>query len=246
MQWQSATESEELMFSNEKYYVTNHDYFNTGGGCMVSIFTVYDRQLNTTRYVIANEEGFSMQTADTISCAEEFEHEELERIIIGAWDWSALTCEPAPWDMLFEDEDWKLYKHCQFEFYKKDCHGGKYRKEISVEWLSPELMDKLTPDCFDWLRVNNVNVETDGDNVFVPQAYTDYLQELSDKKLQAIKDFKQWFDEIVSADNFEERMQRLYDEPITLSFDGKSVELPFDADTYDTISGLLKDVIKEW
>lgn len=234
------------MFSNEKYYVINHDYFNTGGGCMVSIFTVYDRKLNTTRYVVANEEGFSWQTANTVSCAEEFEFEELDKIVLGAWDWSALTCEPAPWDMLFEDDEWKLYKYCQFEFYKSDCSNGKYRKEISAEWLSPELMDRLSPECFDWLRTNNVNVETDGHNVYVPQAYVDYQQEQADKRLQQIKDFKQWFDEIIAADDFEKTMQRLYDEPIKLTFDGKSVDLPFDADTYDAISGLLKNVIKEW
>ena len=234
------------MFSNEKYYVTNHEYFNSGGGCMISIFTVYDRQLNATRYVIANEEGFNMQTADTISCAEEFDDEELTKIILGAWDWSVLTCEPAPWDMLFEDEDWKLYKYCQFEFYKKDCRAGKYRKTIPVEWLSPELFDKLTPQCTEWLRVNNMDVETDGSNVFVPSEYTDWLNEQYEKKLQNIKDFKQWLDNLINDAFVDDSIEKYYDETFKLSFKDKSVELPFDANVYNCVSELLKDVIEEW
>lgn len=241
------------MFSNEKFYVTNHDYFNTGGGCMVSLFTVYDRQLNATRYVVANDEGFNYATADTISCAEEFEHEELERIIIYAHDWDALTCEPAPWDMLFEDDEWKLFKYCQFEFYKKDCKHHKYTVQVPVEWLPPELYDTTTPALREWLHANDAVVETDGTRVIVPDAYIDWTKEQSDKKLQEVKDFKQWFEESLDKafaelndTGNEQPINELYDSEIELTFRGRSIKLHFDARTYESVSSLLKEVIEDW
>lgn len=234
------------MFSNEKYYVTNHDYFNTGGSIMVSIFTVYDRKLNTTRYVIANEEGFNVQTADTISCAEEFEHEELEKIVLESHDWSALTCEPAPWDMLFEDDDWKLYKYCQFEFYKRDCKHFKYKVKVPANWLTPEMYDKLSPAERNWLMENDVDVETDGESFQMPQAYYDCKKEQYEKQLQELKNFKEWLDDLVNKALADETIEKLYNEKIKLTFKGKEIELEFDADNYNNVSLLLGDAIENF
>ena len=234
------------MFSNEKYYVTNHDYLNTGGGCMVSIFTVYDRKLNATRYIVANDEGFNVQTADTIHCAEEFDQEELDKIVLEAHSWSTLTCEPAPWEMLFEDDDWKLYKYCQFEFYKRDCRHCRYQVDMPVEWLSPELYDSLTTECKEWLRAHDEHVKTDGERVYLPQEFSQWLTERDNKRLQALKDFKEWLDSLVGADNPEDDIERCYNHCFTLSFMGKSAELPFYAETYENISELLDSTIKDW
>ena len=213
---------------------------------MVSIFTVYDRQQNTTRYVISNEEGFSWQTANTISCAEEFEHEELEKIILGAWDWSALTCEPAPWDMLFEDEEWKLYKYCQFEHYKRECRHYKYKVKVPANWLTPEMYERLTPAARAWLMENDVDVETDGEYFQMPKAYDDYLEEINNKRLQELKDFKEWLDKLVNDALAEDDVDKFYDEDFTLSFKGREVKLFFDADTYNNVSDLLKAAIEDF
>lgn len=210
---------------------------------MVSIFTVYNHRDKVARYVIANEEGFNVQTIDTVSCEREFDDSELDDIILENHDWSALTCEPAPWDMLFEDEEWKLYKYCQFEFYKRDCLRFKHRVNVPVQWLPPELYDKLTTEAKDWLMANDVDVETDGNDVWLPEAYTDYREEQLQKQLQGLKDFKEWLDNLVSAEHPEEDIERLYNETFKLSFNGREVELDFDADNYSHVSDLLQAAI---
>lgn len=231
------------MFKNEKYLVTDHNYLNTGGGCMVSIFTVYNHVDNVVRYVIANEEGFNVQTVDTVTCEADFDEKQMEAIIVEAHDWSALTCEPAPWDMLFEDEEWKLYKHCQFEYYKRDCQRFKTKVEIPYEWLLPELQDRVSTMAREWLIANHENVKTDGNGVWLPEAFNDYMEEQLNKQLQEIKDFKQWFDGLIGADQPEEDIERLYSEEITLTFNGRSIKLDFDANTYSNVSDLLENII---
>lgn len=232
------------MFKNEKYLVTDHNYMNTGGGIMVSIFTVYNHKDNVVRYVIANEEGFNVQTVDTISCEfDDFNQELMEDIVIEYHDWSALTSEPAPWDMLFEDEEWKLYKYCQFEFYKRDCQRFKTKVEIPYEWLLPELQNRINSMARNWLIANEENVKTDGNDVWLPDAFSDYMEEVLNKKLAAIKDFKQWLDNLVGEELEAETIESLYDSEFTLSFLGREVKLEFDADTYNNISDLLKDAI---
>ena len=234
------------MFSNDKYYVTDHNYFNTGGNCMVSIFTVYDRTINETRFVVANDEGFNYQTADTISCAEEFDFEELEAIILETHNWEALTTEPAPWQHNFADEDWELFKYCQFEFYKKDCQYFKTKVKLPVEWLLPELYTKLAPAAIEWLHANEQDIETDGEHVFMPDAYVSWQSEQLDKQLEALKDYKKWLDDLVCDALDAEDIEKYYNCNFKLTFNGREVELPFEARTYQAVSDLLKDVIEDW
>ena len=210
---------------------------------MVSIFTVYNHRDNVVRYVIANEEGFNVQTVDTVSCEREFDDSELEHIILENHDWSALTCEPAPWDMLFEDEEWKLYKYCQFEYYKRDCLRFKHRVKVPSNWLLPEMYERLTPEARAWLMENDVEVETDGSNFWMPKAYDDYREEQLQKQLQELKDFKEWFDKLADDGLADGTIEELYDEPIKLSFKGREIELYYDADNYNNVSLLLRDAI---
>lgn len=231
------------MFSNEKYLVTDHNYLNTGGGCMVSIFTVYNHKDNVVRYVIANEEGFNVQTVDTVTCEADFDEKQMEAILIECHDWSALTCEPAPWDMLFEDEEWKLYKYCQFEYYKRDCQRFKTKISIPGNWLTTEMYERLSNTARIWLSENDVVVKTDGENIWLPDAFYDYMEEVLSKKLAAIKDFKQWLDNLVCENLNNDTMEKLYNEEFTLSFLGRSVTLEFDADTTSNVLSLLNDVI---
>lgn len=236
------------MFKNEKYLVVDHKYLNTGGNTMVSIFTVYNHRKNTTLYIVANEEGFNVQTVDTVSCEfSDFDEKQMEAIVIGYYDWDTLTCEPAPWDMLFEDEEWKLYKYCQFEFYKKDCKHFRTKIGVPYEWLPNDLFQQLTADAVEWLRANDENVKTDGETIELPDAYNDYLKEKLDKELQALKDFKEWLDKLVGGALVDEKvMERLYEKSFKLSFNGKEVELCFDADNYNNISDLLQAAIENF
>ena len=77
---------------NKRFAVIDHEYYNTGGNCMVSIFTVFDKQNNATRYVLMNDEGFQLATVDVICNDEMFEtDEERDAAILGYWSIDDLT-----------------------------------------------------------------------------------------------------------------------------------------------------------
>lgn len=62
----------------------------------------------------------------------------------------------------------------------------------------------------------------------------------TEQELQAIKDWKRWHDDLPIND--------LVDLPdyYTVSFNGKTVRIPFNADTFSSIGQLLRSTIEEW
>lgn len=225
---------------NKRFAVTDHEYFNTGGNCMVSIFTVYDKQKNATRYVLMNEEGFQFATADTIRNDEMFEtDEERDATMLGYWSLNDLTMEPC-WDQhQFTDEEWELFKYCQFEFYKEDCKYFNRKVHLPAEHLTVELHQQLAAEVIEWHYKNAQLFATDGYTV-EPSSFCDVEQVVRlGRELQQIKDFRDWH--LTQAADSE-----LYGEHYVISFNGRSVKLPYDADTFNTIDDLLKNTIEEW
>lgn len=240
----------------EKFTVTNHEYINTGGNTMVSIFTVYDHQENLSRYVIANEEGFSLQTIDTITCElADFSDEMMEKVILCNYAWSVLTTEPC-WDQpQFADEDWELFKYCQFAFYKEDCRYFKTKVRLPINELPTALFQEyITADYFEWAKDNDPCVETDGYIVYLNESYEPPVEDTKaespsenlDRQLQDIKDFRRWFNDLIGPRASEEDLQKLYEGFITISVAGNSVKLPFDADVFNNVDHVLKRAIEEW
>ncbi len=233
--------------TNNKFTVVNHTYLNTGGNTMVSIFTVYDRLAFSTRYVVANDEGFNWQAADTITNEQlrdmmDNDPEFAANVIIGHFSWGDLTSEPAPFDPHFTEEEFELFKYCEYEFYKQDCKYFDRKVFVAAHQLPNNLYGMLTDECIKWHEDNHCDFLTDGYMVYVNSEYEDYVREQSDRELQDIKDFKKWFDTLCS----EENLDRLYDTYITICVDGNSVKIPFGAQPYNLIDDLLEDTIKEW
>lgn len=137
---------------------------------MVSIFTVYDRAEKGLRYMIANDEGFNWQTMDTVG-HEPQEDLDYDEITLGTFDWSALTTEPSFDQHQFTDEEWELFKHCQFEFYKEYCSYFKSPIELTIEDLPIDLLNKLTPEAIEWHRKNEASILTDGYSVACNDLY---------------------------------------------------------------------------
>lgn len=215
---------------------------------MVSIFTVYDHKDNVSRFVIANDEGFSWQTADTISSELPLDHDELmDKIVLGSWVWDALVTDPSFDQYQFDLDEWELFKYCQFEFYKKDCKhfGIKYR--LATNELPQELYDTLTPEYVSWADEECVGCLTDGYEVFMDDAYEPPVQpcdearldEDNKKCLQDIKDFSQWLKEL----NYDPISFGSY---ITICVAGNSVKIPLHADSYDMLDSFIDDIIKEY
>ena len=222
---------------SEKFTVVNHEYFNTGGNTMVSVFNVFDHSDKTTKFVICNEEGFNWQRADTVSNSDfSLDNDEMiDAIVIGSWQWSALTSEPS-YDMhTFDEEEWKMFKYCQFEYYKKDCRYFGYRASLNIDELPPEMYNVLDDDCKKWLNENTYKVETDGYTVFLPEEYTAAHQR---KELQELRDFSKWLKEL--------KYNPVGESYITIAVAGNSVKIPFHADSYDVLDTMIDKLIEEF
>lgn len=215
---------------------------------MVSIFAVYDTTDNVSRFVIANEEGFNWQTADTISSELQLDSDELiAKIVIGSWKWDALTTEPSYDQYQFTDDEWNLFKYCQFEYYKKDCKYFSTKYRLAVNELPNELYDKLTADYIEWANREGVGCLTDGYDVFMDSSYEPPVQPcdeaLLDNKrervLQDMKDFSQWLKDL----NYDPISFGSY---ITVCVAGNSVKIPLHADSYDLLDSFLDRAIEEY
>ena len=241
---------------DKRFIVTDHNYLNTGGNCMVSIFAVYDAQENVSRWVIANEEGFNYQTADTISSELQLDSDELiDKIVLGAWQWDALVADPCCDQCQFTEDEFELFKYCEFEFYKKDCKYFNSKVRLATNQLPAELFNKLSPEYIAWANLEGVGCLTDGYDVFMDDNYEPPVEEKAEecnphddleRQLQEIKNFKRWFNDLVGPQASEEDLQKLYDGYITIAVAGNSVKLPFDANVFSNINHTLRRVIEEW
>ena len=224
---------------NERFAVVNHEFTNTGGNCMVSSFAVYDRQQKVTRYVMVGDEGFSLTTVDII-CGEDFfeTDEERDAAVLDSWTFDMLTSEPSYCQPQFTEEEFALYKYCQFEFYKKYCEYFKTNIRLTVDELPGEMYNELGVVAIAWHVENEQLVSTDGYKVY-PSPYYSERKAAIDRELRQIKDFSSWHEEQAAR-------EELYGDHYMVSFNGRSVKLPYDADTFNAIDDLLKNVIKEW
>lgn len=226
--------------TNERFTVINHEYINTGGNTMVSVFTVYDYTDNASRYVIIGENGFSWQTADTISNPDfSLDNDEMiEKIVLGSWTFDALTTEPC-WDQhLFEDDEWQLFKYCQFEHYKKDCKYYNYKVELSIKDLPNDLYSTLSAEYIEWSNKNNASCWTDGYQVFLNDEYEPPFVE-ANQKLQAVKDFQAWLNDYVRYNEVEFGATS----SITIAVSGDSVKIPLHADSLEWLNKFLAEAI---
>lgn len=205
---------------------------------MVSTFTVFDKRLNMVRYILLNDEGLNLASVDFVSNDDMFEtDEERNSAIIGSWALDDLR------DCEFDAETYELFKYCQFEFYKENCKYFNRCEKLPVDELPKNLFDDISPVAVEWHRQHDIDVETNGYEVFVDAGYLRYLRELeTERELQDIKDFKQWHDGLC-ADGV---IEQLYGTYYTISVGGNSVKVPFGAGQFNHIVDLLDETIEEW
>lgn len=224
----------------KRFTVMSHEYFSTGGNTMVSVFAVYDSVDNTSRYVIAGDESFSWQTADTVSNSDfTLDNDEMiAKIVIGSWLWDALTSEPC-WDQhQFTEDEFELFKYCQFEHLKKDCKHFNIKVSLSVEELPNDLYNELSDDYIRWSKENSVPILTDGYRVYTDENYVPRVED--SRELTAVKDFLHQLD--LLRYNDPEKLNNY----ITVAVAGDSVKIPMHADSYETLVGFLQKIIKDW
>lgn len=228
---------------DKKYTVTNHKYLDTGGNSMVSVFTVYDRTVSATRYVICGDEGLNWQSLDTIT-DETLEDLSYDDAIIETHNYDELTNEPRCGSAVatMDCDKFQLFKYCEFEHYKRDCRYFGIRIQLSVDRLPAELYDELDEDVIEWHKKNGDFVTTDGYQVWPSEGYE---PPAVDEYLNDIKSFSEWFDGVVNDALADDYIGKLYGKPITLVFNGRALQLSFGAVEYGAISDALKQIIDE-
>lgn len=218
----------------KNYFVTDHKYINTGGNCMVSIFSVFDKQQNVTRFIILNEEGVNYQTADTVSSdLQESCEDDYDSFILWDYTWDSITEQRLSMYPL-DKELVELAIDCRFEYLKKDCKYFNTTVNVTYDELPQRLLSTLSPECVAWHIENEQFFTTNGYTVS-PNAY--YRPAAAEKERKAITEFMSWLNDMVCDD---ESRESLYDESIRIELSGHSVAIPFNADTYYSLEGLLK------
>lgn len=221
----------------QNFKVLNYEYMNTGGNTMVGIFTVWLPEEKRTVYVHTNEVGCGIATVDYIS--HEIEIDNYDEVIIESVDFDSLTGT---------EEYFELYRYCLNEYTKSDCRYFGISRTIPYKLLSDEAQNKVDPDYYVWLEEHNYDVMTDGVDIMVHPDYdmlfTDPHED--DEDLQAVKEWRQWHDRLINKDTTDEELEAFYDKKYRLTFNGKRVYLPFNADTFNKINDLLDSVIREW
>jgi len=219
------------------FKVLNYEYLNTGGNCMVGIFTVWIPALKQTVYALTNEVGCSLVTVDYIS--NELEIDDYDELTIDRCDFDELQANAT----YFE-----LYRYCLNEYTKSDCRYFGNTIAIPYHLLSDELQSEVHADYLVWCEENNNGcIPTDGEKIIVHPDYdmlfTDPHED--DEELQAVKEWKAWHDKLVNESTMDE-VAELYNKKYRITFNGKRIYIPFNADTYSLIDDLVKAVIREW
>jgi len=140
------------------YQVLDHDYLNTGGGCMVSTFEVYLKDENKTVFINVNEEGLSMASVNHIGRGIDYENE--------------MSLNDCGIDDLTEMHQYfLLYKECLLEYTKRDCATYHTKTWLPLRLLSVDLVKQMTPGYIAWSEENVGMYETDGIILYKDSSY---------------------------------------------------------------------------
>ena len=145
------------------YSVLNHNYQNTGGGCMVSSFMLYDDTAKRTLFMLLTEEGGTIATADYVMQEVEYSDD----LIVDMANFDAL--QPT-------DDHYELYRQCLAEYIKKDCSYNCTTVELRYEMLSDELRSQISDEYLQWHKAEIGNrFETDGKRIICADRYLEQL-----------------------------------------------------------------------
>lgn len=145
-----------------------------------------------------------------------------------------------------------------------DYYFGDYEPELTDKYIDNWLLkikedtDKLllSEKYLQYYLETNRDVldQTDIDEVCKALTYT--REQRTDKQIiaksfvpvelvQMIK-FKEWFDSLLGPEATKESIDKLYDDKITITVAGKSIDLQFDAENYNNVETVLKRAIEEY
>lgn len=142
-----------------KYRIISHDYRNTGGNTMVSVFQVYLADQNRTVFVNCGEHSASMTTVDYVN---NFDPDYYDQITVVSVDFTEdLSAEICTY--------YDVFSHCLFEWLKSDCKHYRCTMGIHYCWVPAVVRMQISDFQKDFIEDElNDLFYTDGYNVFVP------------------------------------------------------------------------------
>ena len=118
------------------YQVMNHEYLNTGGHCMVSVFEVWLPDENRTVFVNVGEEYCTITTVNHIM--RDLEIDDYDKITVATLYYKESD------DCTVTDKYFELGRYCLFEYLKKDCQYMGYTESLPFVWLLPEYQQQIS------------------------------------------------------------------------------------------------------
>lgn len=163
-----------------KYQVLNHEYLNTGGNCMVSIFNVWLEDERRTLAALVNEEGGTLAAVDYVSHDVDYDE---------SMDLQTFTVD----DLTTGNHYFELFKYCWMEYVKKDCKYFKTTYHIPLILLNNDLLATITRHYYNW-HIENVGdrFESDGYTIYKEDGYKP-LPTLDINTEYALRNFKNAF-----------------------------------------------------
>lgn len=216
------------------FKVVNYQYLNTGGNTMVGIHEVWLPDEMKTVYCFTNEEGCTISPVDYIR--NEFDN--IDDLPLENYDWGRVTGYEAYFELL---------RRCFGDYLVDDCEYFGTTRRVPSYLLRDSLQEMIDADYLVWSEAESDGlVETDGVGIVEDPDYTLQFEDEVDEKLQAIKDFKEWHDNLINNRTTDEQLDKLYSMEYSIRIGSRRIKLPFDADTFNNIDHVLKRVIEEW
>ena len=219
----------------------SHQYINTGGHCMVGVTQAYNKLDNRTYFIMVNEEGVGICTADTMSNDLEFtDNMQLEYI---RWD------DPS----LEKDPQLAAYREAYLAYIIKED------SEYYLPWflLSDELKATVTEHYKNWIETEeNGMFETNGRVIYHHPGY-EAPEVLSDPDIIACQSLLDYMNEAMAKgmngpnstpeeqEALDAAAEEFYSKKIILGFDNKVIVLGVGAAEFTGLQDCLQYIIEQ-
>ena len=118
------------------YQIMNHEYLNTGGHCMVSVFEVWLPDENRTVFVNVGEGDCTITTVNHIM--NDIEIDDFDKITVATLSYRESD------EYALNNDYFELCRYCLFEYLKKNCKYMGYTQSLPFVWLPAVYQQQMT------------------------------------------------------------------------------------------------------
>ena len=231
--------------TNGRFQVTNVEYENSGGGCMVLVATVYDSLVNNIRYVLYNEEGGSFTTVDYVFSGVDYE----DKMLLAYYDEEKHEAYYAHEKPAESSDLNELFEYCWLEFIKRDCTSWKHTLKTEVGSIPLELKKLIPAGYVNWLDENGLLIETDGERIIVDERFkrlADVRKEVA-REVRDLRELQAYMTEQIRLTDSgdDETYDTFYRMPITVSFGNRVAHIVNSAAAFQALEYLICEVLSE-